>query len=74
FLSPFRKGRPEQEQVLPEKFLNLIQAREEARLTKDWKKSDQIRDTLKEQGIILEDTLQGTRWKRISSSPGSPQQ
>jgi cysteinyl-tRNA synthetase len=43
----------------------LILAREEARKNKDWSKSDELRDKLKELGIIVEDTHQGTRWKRI---------
>lgn len=42
----------------------LIEERLEARRNKDFKRSDEIRDLLKEQGIILEDTAQGTRWKR----------
>lgn len=41
----------------------MIRARAEARKRKDWKKADTIRDKLKEMGIILEDTPQGTRWK-----------
>lgn len=41
-----------------------IKQRNAARKDKDFALSDQIRDELKEQGIILEDTPQGTRWKR----------
>lgn len=43
----------------------LVKQRENARLNKDWKKSDQFRDVLKEQGIILKDTANGTLWYRI---------
>lgn len=43
----------------------LIEERNEARKNKDFARSDQIRDELKEQGIILEDTPQGTRFKRV---------
>ncbi|MBU1446516.1 cysteine--tRNA ligase [Patescibacteria group bacterium] len=43
----------------------LIKAREDARLNKDWAKSDEIRDQLKSKGIILEDSSNGTIWKRI---------
>ncbi len=44
-----------------------IQARNEAKKARDFAKSDQIRRQLLEQGIILEDTKAGTRWKRKSS-------
>lgn len=43
----------------------LIDERNEARKNKDFAWSDQIRDELKAQGIILEDTPQGTRFKRV---------
>jgi cysteinyl-tRNA synthetase len=41
-----------------------IRQREEARKAKDWTCADQIRKELSHLGIILEDTPQGTRWKR----------
>ena len=43
----------------------LIDERNEARKNKNFARSDQIRDELKAQGIILEDTPQGTRFKRV---------
>ena len=46
---------------------NLIEERNQARQARDYAKSDEIRDRLKAQGIILEDTAQGTRWKRNGS-------
>ncbi|USS87851.1 cysteine--tRNA ligase [Fructilactobacillus hinvesii] len=42
----------------------LIAEREQARAGKDFTRSDEIRDELKAQGIILEDTPQGTRFRR----------
>ncbi|OEH86307.1 cysteine--tRNA ligase [Desulfuribacillus stibiiarsenatis] len=45
----------------------LIEERQTARKNKDFKRSDEIRDQLLEQGIILEDTPQGVRWKRKRS-------
>lgn len=43
----------------------LIQRREEARKTKDWKTADQIRDQLQAMQIALEDTPNGVKWKKI---------
>jgi cysteinyl-tRNA synthetase len=42
----------------------LIQNRLAARKTKNWAESDRIRDELKAEGIILEDSAQGTSWRR----------
>lgn len=42
----------------------LIEKRNQARQAKDFALSDQIRDDLKAQGIILEDTPQGTRYRK----------
>ncbi|CAI2634706.1 cysteine--tRNA ligase [Apilactobacillus apinorum] len=42
----------------------LIEERNQARKNKDFARSDEIRDQLKELGIILEDTAQGTRFRR----------
>ncbi|BBH23976.1 cysteine--tRNA ligase [Paenibacillus baekrokdamisoli] len=42
----------------------LIAERVEARITKNWARADEIRDQLAEQGIVLEDTPQGMRWRR----------
>ncbi|MGI6076504.1 MAG: cysteine--tRNA ligase, partial [Pyramidobacter sp.] len=42
----------------------LIEERNAARKAKDWSRSDAIRDELNARGIILEDTPQGTKWKK----------
>ncbi len=53
------------EEELPEEILRKIKEREEARKRKDFALADKIRDELKEMGIILEDTREGTRWRKI---------
>lgn len=53
-----------EEQLLDEEIEELINNRIEARKNRDFALADQIRDELKEKDIILEDTPQGTRWKR----------
>jgi len=45
----------------------LIEERKDARKNKNFARSDEIRDQLSARGIILEDTPQGTRWKRAES-------
>ncbi len=45
-----------------EEITALIEEREEARRGRDYARADAIRDELKEKGIILEDTPEGTRW------------
>ena len=42
----------------------LIAERNEARKKKDFRRSDEIRDELAARGIILEDTPDGTKWKK----------
>ena len=42
----------------------LVEEREEARRQRNFARSDEIRDELAAQGIVLEDTKDGVRWKR----------
>jgi cysteinyl-tRNA synthetase len=55
------KGQDTQDQ---DEIEQLIAARAEAKKAKDWAKADAIRNALKEKGIVLEDTANGTIWKR----------
>ena len=43
---------------------DLIQQRVDAKKAKDFAKADGIRQSLLEQGVVLEDTRQGTIWRR----------
>ena len=42
----------------------LIDLRKQARAEKNYAMADQIRNQLSEIGVLLEDTKQGTTWKR----------
>jgi len=55
----------DQEESFEQEIKKLIEERKEARKKRDWVESDQIRDKLKEKGILLEDTSEGVRWKRV---------
>src|SRR5699024_4885899 len=54
----------EHAELLDEEIEQLIEERNEARKSKNFQRADEIRDMLKEQNIILEDTPQGVRFKR----------
>ncbi len=49
-----------------EKVEKLLKERNEARKSRDFEKADAIRETLKNQGIEIEDTSKGTVWTKIS--------
>ena len=50
--------------MVDEEIENLIQQRVDAKKNKNFKLADDIRQELLDKGIILEDTRQGTKWKR----------
>lgn len=54
-------------ELLDEEIEALIEERNQARSEKNFPRADEIRDILQEQGILLEDTPQGIRWKRKDS-------
>ncbi len=51
--------------TVDQNILDLIERRNAARKAKDWKTSDQIRDELLKMGIQLEDSADGTIWKKV---------
>ena len=57
-------GFAKEEELLDEEIEALLAERVEARKNRDFARSDEIRDHLLSMNIILEDTRQGTRWKR----------
>lgn len=53
------------EEILDGDIEALINERQLARKNKDFAKSDEIRDELLAKGIVLEDTREGVKWKRV---------
>ena len=54
-----------QQELLDEEIEALIEQRQQARRDRNFALADEIRDTLKEKGIVLEDTREGVRYKRV---------
>ena len=54
----------EKEEILDSEIEALIEERQQVRRNRNFARSDEIRDLLSEQGIVLEDTKEGVRWKR----------
>ena len=53
-----------EEELLAEDIEALIAERQAARKEKNFQRADEIRNQLLEQGIILEDTREGVKWKK----------
>lgn len=51
---------------IPQHLLELLEKREEARKSKNWALSDQLRDEILSQGFLIEDTPAGARLKKKS--------
>ncbi|HEY6930570.1 MAG TPA: DALR domain-containing protein, partial [Thermoanaerobaculia bacterium] len=62
FRGPLRK----EEEAVPEGVQALVQQREEARLQKNWRRADELRDEILAHGYLLEDSKGGTRARRKS--------
>jgi len=58
---------PLEEAPLPEEIKALIAERERARKARDFRRADEIRDRLLREGIVLEDTKDGVRWKNAGT-------
>src|SRR5690606_368302 len=66
-LGVLRKGEAPQDLARDSRLVDglirlLVEVREEARKARDFARADYIRDRMKELGVALEDTAEGTRW------------
>lgn len=52
------------EDTLPQNIQTLVDARAAARKSKEWKRSDELRDEIKALGYIVEDTAQGQKVRK----------
>lgn len=55
----------EKTQELPAELMQLIEERKEARANKNWARSDELRDLLKEKGVLVKDTKEGQIWEIV---------
>lgn len=56
----FLQGDP----ILAERITHLVAVREDARVQKDWLQADHVRAEIEALGFVLEDTPQGTTWRK----------
>ncbi|MFI4978473.1 MAG: cysteine--tRNA ligase [Solirubrobacterales bacterium] len=54
-----------EEPGLAQEVERLIADREAARKSRDFSRADQIREELRDKGIVLEDSKEGVRWRRV---------
>ena len=54
-----------QEDMIPEEVVSIVTEREQARLNKDWAKSDELRDKIKDLGYEVKDTDSGPKISKI---------
>ena len=52
-------------EALDEEIEAMIEARQQARKAKNFALADEIRGKLLDMGIVLEDTREGVKWKRV---------
>ena len=58
------QGAASEDAISAEDIESLIGQRQEAKLAKDYARADEIREQLAAAGVVLEDSREGTRWKR----------
>ena len=53
-----------EDEEIPAEISQMLAEREEARNNRDWKRSDELRDAMKNAGFIVEDTKNGQKVRR----------
>jgi cysteinyl-tRNA synthetase len=61
-------GKKMVEEEIPQEIKDLVHKRVEAKVNKDWKEADRLRDLIKENGYLVEDTKDDCKIKRIMLS------
>ena len=51
--------------ISSEEIETAIAARQRAKADRDFARADELRDYLKERGVVLEDSREGTTWRRV---------
>ena len=59
--TPFRSSKDIDERTIKK----IIEKRNDAKKAKNFELADDLRDQLLEEGVILEDSRDGTKWRRI---------
>jgi cysteinyl-tRNA synthetase len=54
-----------EKEIIPSEIEELVEERELARKEKNWGKSDELRDKIKEKGFVIEDLEEGPRLRKI---------
>ena len=62
---------PDAGSELPADLQALLDERARVREARDWAASDRLRDELLDLGIVVEDTRDGQRWRRVEGSTGA---
>lgn len=60
------QGAESEDAIAAEDIEALIVERQQAKLAKDYSRADEVRQALLAQGVVLEDSREGTQWKRKS--------
>ncbi|GAA5445318.1 cysteine--tRNA ligase [Microbulbifer sp. NBRC 101763] len=60
----FKQARGGEESVSAEEIEALIEERVQSKKNRDFARADEIREELKSKGVVLEDSREGTKWRR----------